>query len=113
MSLKFVLISVAITCANKIIRIVGTLRVTTIFRYSCGTMWINAILKQLTYPNHSTGFATFFMALKYSLIASNAIIANAMSTIILFPNKRIINTSGKPNNPDVILFISIYYQFLL
>ena len=109
MSLNDVLISVATTCENSIANIVGTDNVTIIFKYSCGTKCIIAILKQLAYPTHLTGFATLDIALKYSLTAKSAIITNAISTTILFPIRKIANTSGNPNSPDVNLFISIFY----
>ena len=112
MSLNVVFMSVAITCANRIIKIVGTERVTTVSRYSCGTICINAMLRQLAYPTHLTGFATFSIALKYSLIANTAIIAKAMSTTILFPSNKIITTKGNPNKLVVILFTFIFFSFL-
>ena len=69
---------------------------------------MNAILTQLTYPTHLTGFATFPIALKYSFIPKMAMMANAISTIYLFPINKIIRTNGNPNNPEVILFQSMF-----
>ena len=48
----------AITCANKMINIVGIASVITVVKYCIGIICINAILKHDTYPIHFTGLHT-------------------------------------------------------